>query len=295
MMNAKHILVTGATGQQGGAVARHLLKKSGFAVRALVRDPEKPAAKALAQSGVELMPGDLEDLPSIKRAIEGVYGVYSVQNSMEAGYEGEVRQGKVLAEAAHGAGVRHFVYSSAASADQQTGVPQLDSKWEIEQHLHQSGLPFTILRPAFFMQNWHNSLREPILHGTIPLPLDPHTPLSQISVDDIGAFAAMAFRNPDKWVGRTIELAGEELTLRRVAEIFSLILGRAVTYVQVPWEQFRQNAGEDLTTLYLWLNEVGYRVDVAAVRREYPALATLEQVLRRQNWTEAEAAVRKAA
>jgi uncharacterized protein YbjT (DUF2867 family) len=294
-MNPKRILVTGATGQQGGAVACHLLKKPGFAVRALVRDPEKPAAKALAQAGVDLMPGDLEDLASIKRAIEGVYGVYSVQSSMEAGYEGEVRQGKVLAEAARGAGVRHFVYSSAASADQQTGVPQLESKWEIEQHLHQSGLPFTILRPAFFMQNWYNSLREPILRGTIPLPLDPQTPLSQVSVDDIGAFAALAFQNPDKWVGRTIELAGAELTLRRVAEIFSLILGRAVTYVQVPWEQFRQNAGERMTALYRWLNEAGYRVDIAAVRREYPALTTLDQVLRRQNWTESETAVRKAA
>ncbi len=294
-MNTKRILVTGATGQQGGAVARQLLKQPGVAVRALTREPGKPAAKALAQSGAEIVRGDLDDPAAIKRALEGIFGVFSVQNFMEAGYEGEVRQGKTLADAAKAAGVEHFVYSSVVSADRRTGIPHFESKWEIEQHIRQIGLACTILRPAFFMQNWNGYLREPILQGTLPLPLNPQTSLQQISVDDIGAFAVMAFQAPAKWSGRTLELAGEELTVQSVADLFTRVLGRRVNYVQVPWDQFRQQAGEEMTRMYRWFNDVGYHVDIAAVRREYPNLTTLQEVLRGQKWAEAESTLRKAA
>ncbi len=293
-MNTKKILVTGATGQQGGAVARHLLKQ-GFTVRALTRDPAKPAAKALAQAGAEIRQGDLNDSSAIRRAVEGVQGVFSVQGFMEAGYEGEIRQGKALADAARAAGVEHLVYTSVVSADAQTGLPHFESKWIIEQHIRQLGLPFTVLRPAFFMQNWHTYLREPILQGTIPLPLDPQRSLQEISVEDIGAFATMAFQNPGKWSGRTTELAGEELTMLEVADILTRVLSRRVNYVQVPWEQFRQNAGEEMTKMYRWFNDVGYHVDIEALRKEYPNLATLEQVLRQQDWAAVPAGARKAA
>jgi uncharacterized protein YbjT (DUF2867 family) len=130
-MNTKTVLVTGATGQQGGAVARHLLKRPGFVVRALTRDSAKPAARTLAQSGAEIMRGDLNDPASIRRAMEGAYGVFSVQNFMETGFEGEVRQGKALADAAKAAGVQHFVYTSVVSADRHTGLPHFESKWQI--------------------------------------------------------------------------------------------------------------------------------------------------------------------
>jgi uncharacterized protein YbjT (DUF2867 family) len=288
-MNEKRILVTGATGQQGGAVARHLLKQKGFAIRALVRDTAKPAARALAKSGAELLRGDLDDLSSVKRGLEGAFGCYSVQ-SMEGGTETEIRRGKALADAARAAGVQHFVYSSVVSADKRTGIPHFESKWEIEQHIRKSGLSFTTLRPVFFMQNWHNFMRNQILNGTIPLPLDPQTALQQISVEDIGAFAAMVFQQPGKWAGRTIELAGDELTMTRVAETLTRALGRTVRYVQVPWEQFRQQAGGEMTQMYRWFNDVGYHVDIAGLRREYPNLTSFEQALRQQNWTAAERA-----
>src|ERR1035438_4145980 len=116
-MSTKTILVTGATGQQGGAVARHLLKQPSFAVRALTRDSAKPAARALEQSGAEVIRGDLDDPAAVRRALEGVYGVFSVQNFMEAGFDGEIRQGKLIADAAKAAGAQHFVYSSVVSAD----------------------------------------------------------------------------------------------------------------------------------------------------------------------------------
>ncbi|MGO8931534.1 MAG: NmrA/HSCARG family protein [Limisphaerales bacterium] len=294
-MNTKTILVTGATGQQGGAVARELLKQPGFAVRALTRDPAKPAARVLTQSGAEVIRGDLDDPASVRRAMAGAYGVFSVQNFMETGFEGEIRQGKALVDAAKAAGLQHFVYSSVVSADRHTGLPHFESKWQIEQYIGQGGLSHTILRPAFFMQNWYSYMREPILNGTLPLPLNPQTTLQQISVADIGAFAALAFQNPSKWHGKTIELAGEELTVVRVAELLTRAVGRPVRYIQVPWEQFRRSAGQEMTKMYRWFNDVGYHVDIAALRKDHPNLATLEKVLSQQNWLGGETAARKAA
>jgi uncharacterized protein YbjT (DUF2867 family) len=294
-MNTKTILVTGATGQQGGAVARELLKQPGFAVRALTRDPAKPAARVLTQSGAEVIRGDLDDPASVRRALAGAYGVFSVQNFMETGFEGEIRQGKALVDAAKAAGLQHFVYSSVVSADRHTGLPHFESKWQIERHVGQGGLSHTILRPAFFMQNWYSYMREPILNGTLPLPLNPQTTLQQISVEDIGAFAALAFQNPSRWHGKTIELAGEELTMVRVAELLTRAVGRPVRYIQVPWEQFRRSAGEEMTKMYRWFNDVGYHVDIAALRKEHPNLARLERVLSQQNWLGGETAARKAA
>ena len=147
------ILVSGATGQQGGSVARNLLEW-GFAVRALTRDAEKAAARELADLGAEVVGGDLEDRASIERVLDGVYGVFSVQQFWEVGVEGEVRQGILLADAAKEAGVEHFVYSSVGSAHRDTGIPHFDSKWDVEEHVRASGVPYTVLRPVFFMQNW---------------------------------------------------------------------------------------------------------------------------------------------
>jgi uncharacterized protein YbjT (DUF2867 family) len=294
-MNSKLILVTGATGQQGGAVARQVLKQPGFSVRALTRDSAKAAAQALAQAGAEVFQGDLDDPASIKRALAGAWGVFSVQNFMDAGYDGEIRQGKALADAAKSAGVQYFVYTSVVSADRKTGLPHFESKWQIEQHIAHSGLSYTILRPAFFMQNWYNYMREPILNGTLPLPLKQQTRLQQISTEDIGAIAARAFQNPAKWPGRTLELAGEELTMHQVAETLSRVLGRTVKYVQVAWDQFRQSAGEEMTKMYRWFDDVGYHVDIPSLRKEYANLATLEQVLRHQDWASAAIAAKKAA
>jgi uncharacterized protein YbjT (DUF2867 family) len=182
-----------------------------------------------------------------------------------------------------------------ASANKRTGLPHFESKWAIEQHIHALGISSTILRPVFFMQNWYNYLREPILQGTLPLPLRPTTALQQISVEDIGAFALMAFSSPDRWRSRTVELAADSLTMIQMVELLSRVLTRRVTYVQVPWEQFRLSAGEEMMRMYRWFNDVSYQVDIPTLRREHPSLASLEQVLRHQNWAAAEPLIRKAA
>jgi uncharacterized protein YbjT (DUF2867 family) len=281
--NGRLVLVTGATGQQGGAVARNLLER-GFGVRALTRDPEKPEAKVLAERGAEVVRGDLEDRSSLDRALEGVYGVFSVQNFWEAGYEREIEQGKRLVDAAKAADVEHYVYSSVGSAHRETGIPHFDSKWEVEEHLRGSGVPFTILRPVFFMQNWEMFGKDQILGGTLAQPLDPDKPFQMLAAADIGVFVALAFENPGEWIGREVELAGDEMTMPEVAGTFSRVVGREVSYYQVPWDQFEENAGEEATVMYRWFNDHGYEADIAALREEHPGLITFEEYLRTHDW-----------
>jgi uncharacterized protein YbjT (DUF2867 family) len=281
------ILVSGATGQQGGAVARSLLER-GIGVRALTRDPEKPEARELAGMGAEVASGDLEDSSSIERVLEGIHGVFSVQQFFEAGYEGEVRQGVRLADAAKAAGVEHYVYSSVGSAHRETGIPHFESKWEIEEHVRGSGVPYTVLRPVYFMQNWE-MMREPILGGTLPQPLDPHKPFQMVAVEDVGVFAAMAFENPGEWVWREVDLAGDELTMPEIADTFSRVTGRQVDYSQSPWDQFEEQMGEEVTMMYRWFNDYGYEADIAALREEHPGLVSFEQYLRANGWENAEA------
>ena len=281
------ILVCGATGKQGGAVARSLLER-GFRVRALTRDPQKPEAQALAEQGAEVVQGYMEDRSAVDQVlVEGVYGVFSVQNFWETGYDGEVQQGKTVADAARAAGVDHFVYSSVGSAHRKTGIPHFDSKWEIEEHVRQIGLPFTIFRPTFFMQNWEWT-REMILGGTLAQPLDQDKPLQQVAAEDIGAFAALAFENPDSWIGREVDLAGDEQSMSEIAETFGRVIGREVSYYQVPWDQFEEQMGEEATLNLRWINDVGYEADIAALRQEYPELTSFERYLRTHGWEGAE-------
>ncbi|HZC00760.1 MAG TPA: NmrA/HSCARG family protein [Gammaproteobacteria bacterium] len=276
------ILVTGATGKQGGAVARSLLDR-GFRVRGLTRDPQKPDAQALDEQGAEVVQGDMEERSALERALEGAYGVFSVQNFWETGYDREVQQGNAVADAAKAAGVEHFVYSSVGSAHRQTGIPHFESKWEIEEHVRQIGLPYTILRPTFFMQNWEWT-REMILGGTVAQPFDPDKPFQQVAVEDVGAFAAIAFENPDRWIGREVDLAGDEQSMTEIAKTFGRVIGRDVSYYQVPWDQFEEQMGEEATLNFRWINDVGYEADIAALRQEYHELTTFERYLRSHGW-----------
>ena len=279
------ILVSGATGQQGGAVARSLLGR-GIGVRALTRDPEKPEAKELVDLGAEVASGDLEDRSSIERVLDGVHGVFSVQQSWETGVEGEVRQGVLLADAAKAAGVDHYVYSSVGSAHRETGIPHFESKWEVEEHVRGSGVPYTVLRPVFFMQNWE-FMGEPILGGTLPQPLDPDKPFQMVDANDIDVFATMAFENPGEWIGREVDLAGDEMTMPQIADTFSRVIGRQVDYFQVPWYQFEEQMGEEYAVMYRWFDEHGYEADIAALKEEHPGLVTFEQYLRANGWENA--------
>lgn len=264
------ILVTGATGNQGGAVLRHLREK-GFAVRALTRDPDKPEARALInQTGVEIARADYEDKPSLLRALEDVYGVFAVQTPYESGVEAEVRQGVTLIDAAHSSEISHFIYSSVGSADQNTGIPHFDSKWKIEEHLRGTGMPYTIVRPVYFMENWLR-MQDQIAQGQLKLPLTPETILQQVAVNDIGAFAAMAFEHPGKWHGTVTDLAGDELFMDQTAQTLQ------AGYSQIPWEDFEKQVGHETTVMFRWFQDVGYHADITALRQQLPGLMSFER------------------
>jgi len=235
MLNADGtVLVTGATGRQGGAVIRHMLPK-GWKLRALTRNSTSHAAQELARQGVEVVQGDLEDPPSLDRAARGVYGIYSVQDFWTVGAKREVQQGKNLADAAKKAGVQHFIYSSAGGAERNTGITHWESKWEIEKHIRKLALPATILRPAAFMETYHIlEVEVGILKGKLADPIRGDKPYQTIATDDIGAFVALAFERPQEFVGMELEIAGSELTNLEAAQVFGRVMGRRVKFRKLP-------------------------------------------------------------
>jgi uncharacterized protein YbjT (DUF2867 family) len=272
--NEQIILVTGATGRQGGAVYRHLQKK-GWKLRALVRDPNSNKARQLMRHGEEVFQGSLDDFDSLMRAMDGVYGVFSVQPYTAS----EIQQGVAVIEAANRQEVSHFVYSSVGSVDEDTGIPHFETKVKVEEHLRSSGLKYTILRPVFFMENWQRAFGESIRNGQVQQPLSPTTKLQMVAVDDIGAFAALAFEHPGKWKNRTFSLAGDELSMQQIADAFSRETARDVKYVQVSWDQFEKNMGQELTVMYRWFEEKGFHFNIEEVQREYPATHTFDRWL----------------
>jgi uncharacterized protein YbjT (DUF2867 family) len=264
--NDRTILITGVTGSQGGAVAR-ALQGAGFRLRGLTRKPDSDRALALARQGTEIVRGDLDDESSLRRALAGVWGVFGVQNTWEAGVEKEEVQGKRLARLAREAGVQHYVYTSVGSAHKQTGIPHFENKWRIEETVR--GLDFpshVIIRPVFFMEN----LLAPFtLSGdTLSSGVDPGTKLQMIAVDDIGWFGARAFTDAAALNRREIDLAGDEVTMPDAAATLTQALGRPIRFVMTPMEQVRQYS-EDVALMFEWFNRVGYSADIAGLEREF--------------------------
>jgi len=278
------VLVAGATGNQGGATVRALLER-GYKVRGLTRHPESEKARALAKLGVTVVKGDLADPASLAPAVAGAYGVFSVGDFWEHGYEGEVRQGKNLADAAQAAGVKMFVYTSVGGADRATSVPHFQSKWEVEKYVHTLKVPSAILRPVSFMENWEHGARERIAQGKLASPLSPTTHLQQISVDDIGHLAAEAFDHPGEWAGKTVEIAGDDRPMSEIAAAFGTAMGVKVEYVQVPWPEFEKAAGPEIAAMYRWFEADGYHADVAGLRARYPFMTSFDAYLARHGWT----------
>jgi uncharacterized protein YbjT (DUF2867 family) len=282
----KIVLVTGATGRQGGSVINHLLAKA-WRLRALTRNPGGAAAKALVHQGVEVVHGDLEDPASLERALAGAYGAYSVQDYWSVGARREVQQGKNLADAAKKALVEHLVYSSVGGAERNSGIDHWESKWEIEKHIRKLGLPATILRPAAFMENYYiDQVEVGILKGKLMDPIRGHKPYQTIATDDIGAFAALAFERPEQFIGVELEIAGSELTNPEAAGIFSKVVGRPVKFQRIPMPIVRLAMGKEFYQMFRWFNVEGFKADIAGLRSSYPEvrLQNLEEWLRREGW-----------
>ncbi len=281
-MNNRTIAVTGATGQQGGAVARKLLAE-GWKVRALTRDGNKPTAPELKALGAEIVPGDLDNRADLDEAFKDAYGVFSVQNFWlpNVGFDGEIRQGKNVADAARAAGVQHLVYSSVGAAHRGMGQKHFESKWQIEQYIQSLGIPYTILRPVAFMENYNWS-RAYILNGTFSANgLRPDKKHQIIAVEDIAAFTALVFAGPEESLGRTLELAGDELTEPELAETFSRVIGRPVKLVPPSGGWGNE---EEMKAAFNFFNGEAYNADIPALRELHPGLLTFEQYLRKNGW-----------
>ncbi len=195
-----------------------------------MRNPNKLAAQALKQEGVEVVQGDLNDRTSIDRALNGAYGVFSMQNFQD-GLDTEIRQGKAIADAAKAAGIEHFVYSSVGSAERNTGVPHFDSKFQVEEYIRAINLPYTILRPVFFFYNY-NTMRSMLEQGTLSQPLSPDRKLQQLSEENYGEMVAEVFDRPADFANRAIEVASVEMTMPEIATVFSRVLEKSVNYQQ---------------------------------------------------------------
>ena len=264
----RDILVTGATGQQGGAVARALLAK-GHRVKALTRRPDSDAARQLASAGAEIVAGDLADTASVVRAAKDVDTMFLMGNSYEAGMEEETRQGILAADAAKAAGVGHLIYSSVADANKKTGIPHFESKYLVEQHVVRLGIPYTISAPVAFMENvvapWSVGA---LSQGTYAFAMPPRRPLQLVALTDIGAFVAALAERRERVFGKRFDFAGDELSGEEQAKVLSQAIDRTIGYQEIPIAVARQQS-EDAALMFEWFDRVGYDVDIPALHKEF--------------------------
>ena len=277
------VVVTGSTGKQGGAVARGLLER-GHKVRAVTRDTNSSQAKSLATAGATLVAASLEDTAALTQALEGATSLFAM-TTPSGGTDAETRQGVAAADAAKAAGV-HLVFTSVGSANRQTGIPHFDSKYEVEKHIAKVGVRATILAPVAFMENLH-FVKEQLVKGIYASALPPTRALAQVAVPDIGAVAVRVLEDAGRLTGKRFDLASDELTGNDAMSILSRVTGRNFTYYQVPLDVVRQRMGEDAVKMYEWFERVGFAVDRAALRREFPDVTfhDFESWTKTQNWS----------
>ncbi|KAA3598730.1 MAG: NmrA/HSCARG family protein [Calditrichaeota bacterium] len=284
-MNDKMILVSGATGKQGGAVARQLLK-DGWKVRALTRDASQPAAKELEELGAEIFQGDMTNLNSLEKAMEKVYGVFSVQQFWEDGLDGELEQGKTMANVAKANRIEHFVYTSVSGAEKKTGVPHFDTKWDIEDHIKRIGLSenTTVVRPVFFMENFLvGDWFEGVKNGRLVMAMTPKKPIQLISVEDIGIIVGKIFANPKEFKGKSFDIAGDSKNCKELADAFSKKTGKDVEFVVLPMEQLR-SMNEDFALMFEWFNKEGYSVNIKKVKEIHSKVKSFKVWLKTQEF-----------
>jgi uncharacterized protein YbjT (DUF2867 family) len=247
-------VIFGATGNVGGAAAQALLDR-GWSVRAVTRSPQSDKAQALAQRGAELVQADMDDRASLDAAFDGVDRVVSVQSWMVSGVDGEERQARTVADAAKAAGVRHLVYGSAGIGETDSGVPHFDSKVRVERYMRDDlGLPTTAIRPGPFMELMSQSDFYPQLAawGVMPKIVGWDTPAPWTAVADIGAAIANALDDPDRWIGRDVNLISDVKSLRGCRSSFKEVTGKKPFGIGLPLFLFNRMAGPEFETMWRW-------------------------------------------
>jgi uncharacterized protein YbjT (DUF2867 family) len=282
-MNAdtnKVIVVTGATGRQGGAVARALLQ-DGWHVRALTRNAASDKARALLALGADVVQGNMDDQEFLRRLFRDAYGAFSVQNPMISGLEAEVRQGKLVADAAKEANISHLVYGSAGFG-KPTGVGSWDSKAQIEAHIEAQEIPATILRPTAFMELMTDKDFYPPVSTWHLMPkfMGLATPVGWLSAGDLGRIAAKVFASPDKFIGQELQLASDVKSIDECKAIYSEVTGKKAPRFPMPVWLFKRFVGSDLIDMWQWLKAAKIEFETASTRVLHPEAATIDGWLR---------------
>jgi uncharacterized protein YbjT (DUF2867 family) len=277
------VVVTGATGRQGGAVARHL-RAGGWQVRGVTRSPGSPAARDLARLGVEVVTADLADADTVRAVCEGAHGVFSVQNPAKGGRDAELLQGRTVVEAAAHAGVSHLVLASAGPGVPGTGVDAWDVKLEVVAHARDRGVPLTVLRPMAFMELMTDKNLYPQVAAwhLMPRLVGEDRPLPWLAAEDVGVIAAKAFGDPASYVGRDLPLAAERRTLAECRATWRDVTGRDPRRFPMPVWVFEKFVGPDLTRMWRWLATHDVDTDPAQTRSLHPTALTVEEFVRRR-------------
>jgi uncharacterized protein YbjT (DUF2867 family) len=277
---SRDVLIIGATGSQGRAVARRLLE-GGHKVRGLTRDPRSKTARALASSGVTLVQGDLDARLSVEAAMQGADGVYLVTDFFKNGIAGEIRQGKLVADLCRELAVGHLVHASVNGADRESGVPHFESKGDIERHIRSLGIPATFLRPAIFMEDLTDKKYfPPASWGMMPKLVGADTPVKWVSVEDIGVAAAAVFARREEFLGAAIPLVGDTRSMTEARDIFARVNGKRPFALPMPTFLFRRLISEELVLMWTWLASHSMDGDAAATRALIPRPLDMETWLR---------------
>jgi uncharacterized protein YbjT (DUF2867 family) len=285
------ILVTGATGAQGGGVARHLLERGRYAVRALTRNPASDAARALADAGADVVAGDLADPASLRHALAGCYGVFGVTSFWEHS-DGEYQHGINLVDAVADSGIGHFVFSTLPPVKSATGgeldVPHFDLKARMEEYARSLALPATFVHVAYYFDNflaWFAPRRQEDGTWVFGFP-QGDTPLAGVGSEDVGGVVARIFEDRAGWLGRTIYIVGDDLPPSEYASTMSGLTGRPIAYAHVPREVFAAYGfpgAADLADMFEFYRTrvPNRRADLLRTRDIYPAVQSFEQWLTR--------------
>ncbi|GAA2184991.1 NmrA family NAD(P)-binding protein [Micromonospora lupini] len=268
------VLVIGATGKQGGAVA-DLLLDHGHDVTAYVRSPESPSAVALATAGVRLAVGDLADARALANAAHGADAIFGLSVPFGAGgRDEEVAQGRLLVDTAMRADA-HLVYSSVRGADRMvaTDIDHAGSKQLVEAYLRERQVPATVLGPVYFMENALNVGFSRLTDGVLANPLSPGKPLDQVTVRDIAGLAVHAIEHPDRFVGERIDVVSDRVTGEEAALILGDVLGREIPYRRMPLDQVRQWAGDEIADMFQRFEDTTDFADIDALHARYADVA----------------------
>jgi uncharacterized protein YbjT (DUF2867 family) len=275
-MVKERVLVTGATGKQGSAVARRLLSE-GWHVRIMTRQPGGDSAQRLTALGAQAVRADFEDRASVQAALQDVAAVFSVQTPGPH----ERNHGSLLVEEARRSGVRHFIHTSAAAVSRHTTFPRWGTgywyddywraKWYVEEKVRAAGFSrYTVLRPAFLMENFVPPavarMFPDLRRGELATAMQRDTVVDLVSTEDVGAFVAAALHAPERFSGHSIDLAAVAPTIGQIGEMLTTALGREISVVELsPQQAIARGQSRGWVRGQQWTSEVGYGVDIDAL------------------------------